>query len=132
MTYSFPVELQIHSLNSTLSHLIWALLVFFTLMRLVILGVLANMKFFASFFKKHVSDFMLFHITIKDLVYRLVDVPGNLAAKYFLFYKPIEHLCRKPRLFRWILIMWADIPLFAHGCNFPTIEFPYQSNDLQS
>ena len=93
MTYSSPVELQIHSLNSTLSHLIWALLVFFTLMRLVILGVLANMKFFASFFKKLVSDFMLFHVTIKDLVYRLVDVPGNSAAKYFLVRTRSELIC---------------------------------------
>ncbi|CAH3123044.1 unnamed protein product [Pocillopora meandrina] len=75
---------------------------------------------------------MLFRVTIKDLVYRLVDVPGNLAAKYFLFYKPFEHLCRKPKFFHWISIMWAGIPLFAHCRNFPTIEFPYQSNDLKS
>lgn len=74
-------------------YLIWVFFVFFILMRFVIFGVFVNMKFFVSFFKKYVFDFMFFYIMIKDLVYCFVDVLGNLVVKYFLVRIRLELIC---------------------------------------
>ena len=55
------------------------------LLFLVILGVIANITVCTVMmqghrFKKHLSNFMLFHLSITDIVYRLIVVPGQLIA----------------------------------------------------
>ncbi|XP_022789384.1 neuromedin-U receptor 2-like [Stylophora pistillata] len=88
MANSSILELQIQSFNSTLSRVFWFLLISFSLLALVVLGVIANVKVCSVLvrgrrFKKHLSNFMLFHLSITDLIYRLIVIPGYLAAKYF-------------------------------------------------
>lgn len=66
------------------------------LLFLVIIGVLANITVCIVLvrdchFKKHISNFMLFHLSITDMVYRLIVVPVQLIALYL----PIEN---KPAL----------------------------------
>ena len=140
---------QIQSLSSALPNLTLVLLICFSFLGLVICGVIANVQVCRVLvrgrrFKKHLSNFMLFHLSITDLIYRLVVVPGFVAAKYFpvrnrseLFCKfadtclytvytavfsslvviafdrhqsitkPFQHLRRKPKFFRWILVVWG-------------------------
>ena len=140
---------QIQSLSSSLPNLTLVLLICFSFLGLVICGVIANVQVCRVLvrgrrFKKHLSNFMLFHLSITDLIYRLVVVPGFVAAKYFpvrnrseLFCKfadtclytvftavfsslvviafdrhqsitkPFQHLRRKPKFFRWILVVWG-------------------------
>lgn len=55
------------------------------LLFLVIIGVLANITVCSVLmrnrrFKKHISNFMLFHLSITDMVYRLIVVPAQLIA----------------------------------------------------
>ena len=55
------------------------------LLFLVVIGVLANIAVCSVLvrdrrFKKHISNFMLFHLSITDMVYRLIVVPAQLIA----------------------------------------------------
>lgn len=90
---------QIQSLNSALSNLTLVLLICFSFLGLVICGVIANVQVCRVLvrgrrFKKHLSNFMLFHLSITDLIYRLVVVPGYLAAKYFPVRNRSELFCK--------------------------------------
>ena len=55
------------------------------LLFLVVIGVLANIAVCSVLvrgrrFKKHISNFMLFHLSITDMVFRLIVVPAQLIA----------------------------------------------------
>ena len=84
---SSAVNLQIVLQSLQLSYLTLVLFVCGFLLVLVILGAIANVTVCnvlvrGGRFKKHLSNFMLFHLSLTDMVYRLVVVPGHIAAKY--------------------------------------------------
>lgn len=90
---------QIQSLSSALPNLTLVLLICFSFLALVICGVIANVQVCRVLvrgrrFKKHLSNFMLFHLSITDLIYRLVVVPGFVAAKYFPVRNRSELFCK--------------------------------------
>ena len=79
------VNSHIERTNSLLSKLTLLLLGCGFLLFLVILGVIANITVCTILtqrrrYKKHLSNFMLFHLSITDIAYRLIVVPGQLIA----------------------------------------------------
>lgn len=104
MNISTDVNSRIEGLNSLLSSLTLVLLGSGFLLCLVIVGVMANITVCIVMvrgrrFKKHLSNFMLFHLSITDIVYRLIVVPGQYAAILY----PIENkptmLCKVAKTF---------------------------------
>ena len=109
------------------------------LLFLVIIGVLANITVCIVLvrdrrFKKHISNFMLFHLSITDMVYRLIVVLAQLIALYLpiqnkpallckfaktllsavhtavftsLVTKPFKRLRHNPRFSLYILAIWG-------------------------
>ena len=79
------VNLQIQVARSSLSTVTLAFLAGGFLLFLIILGILANVTVCVIMipggrFKKHLSNFMLVHLSMTDIVYRLIVVPSQLIA----------------------------------------------------
>lgn len=93
------VNSHIQWMSSSLSALTLLLLGGGFLLLIVILGVLANITVCIVMlrnrrFKKHVSNFMLAHLAITDVVHRLIVVPVQLIAMFIpLQNKPVL-LCK--------------------------------------
>ena len=90
------------------------------LLFLVILGVIANITVCAVMmqgrrFKKHLSNFMLFHLSITDIVYRLIVVPGQLIASLLPMRNKNVLLCKvtKTLLFSVHTAVFTSLVLIA-------------------
>ena len=93
------VSSQIEGINVWLPTLSLVLLGCGFLLFLVLIGVLANITVCKVLvrdrrFKKHISNFMLFHLSITDMVYRLIVVPAQLIALYFPIQNKPALLCK--------------------------------------
>lgn len=74
------------------------------LLCLVIVGLVANITvcvvmFRGGRFKKHLSNFMLFHLSITDIAYRLIVVPGQWASIFYPFETKPTMLCKVAKTF---------------------------------
>ena len=74
------------------------------LLCLVIVGLVANITVCVVMlrggrFKKHLSNFMLFHLSITDIAYRSIVVPGQLASMFYPFETKPTMFCKVAQTF---------------------------------
>ena len=74
------------------------------LLCLVIVGLIANITICVVMlrggrFKKHLSNFMLFHLSITDIAYRLIIVPGQLGSIFYPFETKPTMFCKLAKTF---------------------------------
>ena len=100
MNSSAVINSRIQWINSLLPPLTMLLL----LLCLVIAGLIANMTVFVVMvrggrFKRHLSNFMLFHLAITDIAYRLIVVPAQYISTLYPFETKPTIFCKVTKTF---------------------------------
>ena len=104
MNTSAIISLRIQWTSSLLSQLTLLFFGCLFLLCLVIAGLVANITVCIVMlrggrFKKHLSNFMLFHLSITDIAYRLIVVPGQGASIFFPFENTPTMFCKVAKTF---------------------------------
>ena len=104
MNISAIISSPIQWTSSWLSPLTLFLFVCVFLLCLVIIGLIANITVCVVMlrggrFKKHLSNFMLFHLSITDIAYRLIIVPGQGASIFYPFETKPTMFCKVAKTF---------------------------------
>lgn len=104
MNTSAIISLRIQWTSSLLSQLTLLFFGCLFLLCLVIVGLVANITVCIVMlrggrFKKHLSNFMLFHLSITDIAYRLIVVPGQGASIFYPFENTPTMFCKVAKTF---------------------------------
>ena len=104
MNISTVIDSQIQSINLMLPLLTFTIFSSLFFLCLVIVGLIANITVCIVMirgrrFKKHLSNFMLFHLAITDIAYRLIVVPVQWTAVLFPFESNPTMFCKVSKTF---------------------------------
>ena len=105
MNTSSVINPRRHWMNSRFSRLTSWLPSYCAVISLIALGLIANMTVCVVMlrgrrFKKHLSNFMLFHLSITGIAYRLIVVPSQWVALFYPFKDKPTMLCKVARTVR--------------------------------
>ena len=99
MNTSSVINPRTHWIHARFSTLTSWLPSYYTVISIVVLGLIANITVCfvllrGGHFKKHLSNFMLFHFSITGIAYRLVVVPSQWAALFYPFRVKPTMVCK--------------------------------------
>ena len=99
MNASSVISRRTHWINARFSPLTSWLIFYCSVIILVVLGLIANITVCFVLlrgrrFKKHLSNFMLFHLSLTGIAYRLVVVPSQWVALFYPFRAKPTMLCK--------------------------------------
>ena len=105
MNTSSVINPRTHWIHARFSTLTSWLPSYYTVISIVVLGLIANITVCfvllrGGRFKKHLSNFMLFHLSITGIAYRLVVVPSQWAALFYPFRVKPTMLCKVAKTVR--------------------------------
>ena len=107
MNTSSVINPRTHWIHARFSTLTSWLPSYYTVISIVVLGLIANITVCfvllrGGRFKKHLSNFMLFHLSITGIAYRLVVVPSQWAALFYPFRVKPTMLCKVAKTVRFM------------------------------
>ena len=105
MNTSSVINLRTHWIHARFSPLTSWLPSYYTVISLVVLGLIANITvcfvlFRGGRFKKHLLNFMLFHLSITGIAHLLVVVPIQWVALFYPFRTKPTMLCKVAKTLR--------------------------------
>ena len=109
-------------MNSRVSFLISWLPPYGCVISLIVLGLIANITVCVVMirrrrFKKHLSNFMLFHLAITGIAYRLIVVPSQWAALFYPFKAKPTMLCKVAKTVRFTFSTAVFTSLVIIACD---------------
>ena len=133
MNTSFVINPRTYWINARFSRLTSWLPSLYFVISLVVLGLIANITIcFVMLrdgrFKKHFSNFMLFHLSITGIAYRLIVVPSQWAALFYPFRVKPTMLCKVARTVRFTFntAVFTSLVIIAYDRH-QSITRPFES-----
>ena len=130
--YEHFINPRTYWINARFSRLTSWLPSLYVVISLVVLGIIANITICfvmlrGGRFKKHLSNFMLFHLSITGIAYRLIVVPSQWAALFYPFRVKPTMLCKVARTVRFTFntAVFTSLVIIAYDRH-KSITRPFQ------